>query len=236
MYDVVGTYYNYEDIFKDINPEDKDGFSDKCISLIQTNLNDTSVFFSDKDCTKYMKYLKGLNMKGLIYKISYGCIYLYYKIYLDMFKNKTISYTPQKFYRKFLENSHDDNILGICKDYLNEIIQVTLEKMDKLIDLYKIYNNIKSNEDCNFFSQCVALYNDNLMLCRIDNDHEFCNELEKFRYTYEARVASLNCVGMPRTLESTKPFDSFVILLPFTIILITSFILFILYKVDKNFN
>ncbi|KNA00891.1 hypothetical protein PVNG_05818, partial [Plasmodium vivax North Korean] len=79
-------------------------------------------------------------------------------------------------------------------------------------------------------SQCVRLYNDYLKLCHNDKDHEFCNELEKFRYKYEHKVAPLNCVGVPKTLESTKPFDSFVIFLPFTTILITTFILFILYK------
>ncbi|KMZ96407.1 hypothetical protein PVNG_05869, partial [Plasmodium vivax North Korean] len=79
-------------------------------------------------------------------------------------------------------------------------------------------------------SQCVKSYNDYLKLCHNDNDHEFCNELEKFRYKYKDRVAHLNCVDVPKTLESTRPFDSFVILLPFTIILVLTFILFILYK------
>ncbi|CAI7718674.1 PIR protein [Plasmodium vivax] len=177
-----------------------------------------------------MKYLKELKIKSAILKISYGCKYLYYKIYLDMLKNKENNYTPQIFYKKFLESIRDDVTLETCNDYLDYDIDVILEKMEKLIELYKILFDKKFNEDCNCVSQCVNLYNDYLKLCRSDNDHEFCNELEKFRYTYEARVASLNCVGMPRTLESTKPFDSFVILLPFTIILITSFILFILYK------
>ncbi|KMZ83333.1 hypothetical protein PVBG_05729 [Plasmodium vivax Brazil I] len=108
--------------------------------------------------------------------------------------------------------------------------------MDKLIDLYKTFNDIKSNENCNCVSQCVTLYNNYLKLCHNDKDQEFCNELERFRYKYEDRVAPLNCVGVPKTLESTRPFDSFVILLPFTIILMTTFISFILYKVDKNFN
>ncbi|KMZ89822.1 hypothetical protein PVMG_05987, partial [Plasmodium vivax Mauritania I] len=76
-------------------------------------------------------------------------------------------------------------------------------------------------------SQCVTLYNDYLKLCHNDKDREFCNELERFRYKYEDRVASLNCVDVLKTLESAKPFDSFVLLLPFTIILITTFILFI---------
>ncbi|EDL42717.1 variable surface protein Vir15-related, truncated, partial [Plasmodium vivax] len=79
-------------------------------------------------------------------------------------------------------------------------------------------------------SQCVTLYNNYLKLCHNDKDQEFCNELERFRYKYEDRVAPLNCVGVPKTLESTRPFDSFVILLPFTIILMTTFISFILYK------
>ncbi|KMZ95079.1 hypothetical protein PVMG_05606 [Plasmodium vivax Mauritania I] len=234
-YDVVGTFNTYENIFQGITSEDTDGFSDKCKNLRQTNLKDTS-FFPDNYCIIYMKYLKELNIKSVIHRISYGCKYLYYKIYLDMFKEKKISYTPQIFYKKFLENYHSDNILGICNDYLDEIIQVTLEKMDKLIDLYKTFNDIQSNENCNCVSKCVTLYNDYLKLCRSDNDHEFCNELENFRYIYKERVASLNCAGAPKTLESTKPFDTFVILLPFTIILISTFILFILYKVSKNFN
>ncbi|KMZ76938.1 hypothetical protein PVIIG_06012 [Plasmodium vivax India VII] len=183
-----------------------------------------------------MKYLKELKIKSAILKISYGCKYLYYKIYLDMFKDKNFNYTPQTFYKEFLENYHNDDTLGICNDYLDDIIQITLEKMEKLIELYKILFDKKLNEDCNCVSKCVTLYNDYLKLCRSDNDHEFCNELEKFRYIYKDRVASLNCAGAPKTLESTKPFDAFVILLPFTIILISTFILFILYKVSKNFN
>ncbi|CAG9474522.1 unnamed protein product [Plasmodium vivax] len=147
-----------------------------------------------------------------------------------MFKDKKFNYTPQTFYKEFLENYHNDDTLGICNDYGGDTILVILEKMDKLIDLYKIFNNIKSNENCICVSKCVTLYKDYLMLCRSDNDHEFCNELEKFRYIYKDRVASLNCAGAPKTLESTKPFDAFVILLPFTIILISTFILFILYK------
>ncbi|KMZ95041.1 hypothetical protein PVMG_06023 [Plasmodium vivax Mauritania I] len=236
MYDLVDTFYNYENIFQGITSDDKDGFSNKCKSLFQTNLWDTSVFFTENYCIKYMKYLKQLKIKSVILKISYGCKYLYYKIYLDMFKDKKFNYTPQTFYKEFLENYHNDDTLGICNDYGGDTILVILEKMDKLIDLYKIFNNIKSNENCICVSKCVTLYKDYLMLCRSDNDHEFCNELEKFRYIYKDRVASLNCAGAPKTLESTKPFDAFVILLPFTIILISTFILFILYKVSKNFN
>ncbi|KMZ96160.1 hypothetical protein PVNG_05806, partial [Plasmodium vivax North Korean] len=79
-------------------------------------------------------------------------------------------------------------------------------------------------------SQCLNLYKDYLKLCRSDNDHELCNELEKFRYKYEDRVAPLNCFDVPKTLESTIPFDSLVILITFTIILITTFNFLILYK------
>ncbi|VVA00043.1 PIR protein [Plasmodium vivax] len=99
-----------------------------------------------------------------------------------------------------------------------------------LLRLQMRINDIKFNEICSYASQCAILYNNYLKLCHNNKDHEFCNELEKFRYIYEARVASLDCVGVPKTLESAKPFDSLVILLPFTIILISTFILFILYK------
>ncbi|CAI7724092.1 PIR protein [Plasmodium vivax] len=230
IYDLVDTFYNYENIFQGITSDDKDGFSNKCKSLFQKNLRDTSVFFTENYCIKYMKYLKELKIKSAILEISYGCKYLYYKIYLDMFKDKNFNYTPQTFYKKFLESIRDDVTLETCNDYLDYDIDVILEKMEKLIELYKILFDEKLNEDCNCVSKCVTLYNDYLKLCRSDNDHEFCNELEKFRYIYKDRVASLNCAGAPKTLESTKPFDAFVILLPFTIILISTFILFILYK------
>ncbi|SCA81857.1 VIR protein [Plasmodium vivax] len=147
-----------------------------------------------------------------------------------MFKNKENNYTPQIFYKKFLESIRDDVTLETCNDYLDYDIDVILGKMEKLIELYKIFFDEKFNENCSYVSQCVILYNEYLKICHNDKDHEFCNELEKFRYKYEDRVAPLNCVGVPKTLESTIPFDSFVILLPCTIILITTFILFILYK------
>lgn len=113
--------------------------------------------------------------------------------------------------------------------------KISLEKVHKLITLYRIFKkDAKSSGICNCDCalECSKLHSEYIKDCPKGNDEDFCNELENFKYKYDTNMLSVtDCNTAPKTLPSVKALDlNFIITTTVTIKLVISFFLFILFK------
>ncbi|SBT59493.1 PIR Superfamily Protein [Plasmodium ovale wallikeri] len=189
-------------------------------------------------CLKAVQYLNDLKGKHEPHYITQGCSYLYYWIYYDVLGEKKSGSNTFKIY-KILNDAYDsiDPDSHVCEASIENISDDILLKLK---DLYDLHDNLKKFKEkspptegniCTYAKKCVPIYKKHLNDCHSGINRNFCNELEIFRTEYnECIQKEISCINQVDELPSTKKYDIVVILIPFVIILIKSFILFLLYK------
>lgn len=179
-----------------------------------------------------MKFLSFLKENDHSYKITDGCQYIFHWLYTDVLSKNEYIHNILTFYNNLME-VYDEQGVDTCKNHIEHIKKIIINKLDKLMELYKYFNEISSHsESCSCTKKCATQYNDYLKECHEENDQDFCNELEKFKTSYENRVISLVCdSSLPKTLSCVWRNSFIVALTSCVIILAISFVSFMLYTV-----
>lgn len=193
-------------------------------------------------CTQVLKYLSYLESKpSLDYRAC--CKYLNYWLYDNVINNKKSEYNALKLYQQFKNLDNDLLDHNICEKYIEDINDDIFSELKELYTLFDKFNHIKKETTsnianiCKIADECSTLYRKQEQKCAANYKNIFCNELENFRKVYNSYMASkIKCnaesIILPSFLKNNL---AAIIIVPFVIILIVSFILFILYKVNNYF-
>ncbi|SBT58497.1 PIR Superfamily Protein [Plasmodium ovale wallikeri] len=236
IYKCVDSFSSYRNTLEDISTEDISTDANNCTIGEDLLLVDGESF--TKNCEKAIQYLGHLKSNNTANYIAQGCIYFFYWIYYDVIGEKKSGSNTFKIYN-ILNDAYDsiDPDSHVCEAYIENIRD---DIFLKLKDLYDLRDNLKKFKEkstptegnyCTYAKNCIPIYKQHLNNCHSGINRNFCNELENFRTEYnECIKKEILCKDELDELPSTKKYDIVVILIPFVIILIKSFILFLLYK------
>ncbi|KMZ89324.1 hypothetical protein PVBG_03674 [Plasmodium vivax Brazil I] len=228
-----------------MNDSDKEVYRTKCQSITSNYMRSNQSELSEI-CTDVLTYFKKLENNSVhVYPLPASCYYVYYWLYFDKLEKKRktdndvfgIYGELLKFYK---ENVNND---PLCAQYLKLIPQSTLKELNDLFNLYENFIKFKSNDypgvndKCSCARECVKIYREYLDKCHQGINKDLCNELEDFRNQYNEQMEKdSECPKVDKVLPSTKRYDIVMLAsIIFLITVVTSVILFILYKVNNNF-
>ncbi|SBS89702.1 PIR Superfamily Protein [Plasmodium ovale curtisi] len=188
------------------------------------------------NCERGIKYLTHLKSYDNFDYRDKGFRYLCYWIYSDVLKdNKSIENVLniyKEFHKKY-EEFESYKFEGYLKEFSTDI----LKNLINLTDLYKIFNSFKDiiDNSCTNHDQvrqCAEKYNIYVDECYAGDDDDFCDELENFKEAYDSAMKNVNCPeNIPKILPPIKRHNiGATVSIPFAIILVISFFLFIMYK------
>ncbi|SBT73377.1 Plasmodium vivax Vir protein/Plasmodium variant antigen protein Cir/Yir/Bir, putative [Plasmodium ovale] len=236
IYNVVGSFSVYKNILDILETDDSLAIIDEC-----TEFNSNQYLKPDSDnintCQIAVKYLTKLKENGQHSYKDKGCKYFYKWIYGKVKdSDNAIEHTLKICNELFIKYNENEDF-DIFQEYRNNMSKEFLEKLVKLFNLHDDFDKFKNNstpqdDNCNYAKKFVRLYEKNVKECHVYSDSDFCNELENIKEDYENIIKTKTCPhDIPKILPSTRGIDhAILILIPFFIILITSFILFISYK------
>ncbi|KMZ76926.1 hypothetical protein PVIIG_06248 [Plasmodium vivax India VII] len=167
------------------------------------------------------------------------CEYINYWIYDTLKSMDSFHYSSllDKFYEKL------DNLKN-CRKYETDITPEMHEKLKDLYDLYDDFNNFKTESlddlkgTCQYGKTCVEKYNKYVQNCKSYYKNGLCMNLIYFKREYDDHITNITniakCKHKIKYLEPIKSDLSSIILIPFVVIILISFILLFLYKVSNN--
>ncbi|SCA48146.1 PIR protein [Plasmodium ovale] len=189
-----------------------------------------------KICNISVSFLNDLKKKNDSFYQEDGCKYLYYWLHAET--RSEASEDILDVYKKLNNIFNDQNGgFNIFDNYINQMNNDIYQNVKKIILLYDKFNNFErevmpQNSQKKCTSECITLFTNYVDECRKVYDYDFCNKLKKFREHYNYFIQSiLQCKGEEYLLKPVEFFDIIsIIIIPFVLILITSFILQLLYK------
>ncbi|SBT56639.1 PIR Superfamily Protein [Plasmodium ovale wallikeri] len=236
-YGFVSSLSKYENIFERDTDDDGELIKGQCEDILNKHIkNEVNSSFVNP-CANGLKYLTDLNENSLFYKPE-ACRYLSYRLHRELINDKKSSSSIETLYKNFMIGYDEYVELDICGEYIQHINDDLFEKLQKLINLQYNFNNIinvKESADvppCTYAKNIVSSYDDCLTECHQNDDDDFCNGLEMFRSQYNTFMETgFSCEGMQKLLPSTRKHNIVIsILVPVIIVIVISFILFILHK------
>ncbi|SBT51537.1 PIR Superfamily Protein [Plasmodium ovale wallikeri] len=222
------------------------------LSSSSTNVDSTSIIgcdnfslqhinFRQEDfpdlCSTVIKFLIHLEQNSDTYRDE-ECKYLYYWLYVEKL-NRTIPMEKILILYKELNNifNNSNNGSNSLDNYINQMNINTSDKLVKLTDLYNKFNQFmgstkETNPEENCQSDCFDLYTSYVKECKNGDDNDFCYELKNFRAQHNTFIQTMrNCKGEQYFLPPVDILDTTgIILISFTFIMVTSFLLPLLYK------
>ncbi|SBS93219.1 PIR protein [Plasmodium ovale] len=191
-----------------------------------------------KTCTMTIKFLFHLKERNVSSYQEYGCKYLFYWLYFDALESKKSIENTLDLYREInvLYNREHDGDNKFNK-YISKMNNDTFEKVKKIIHIYDVFNQYTSQVKSEVpgtkcTSSCVELFNSYADECREVYDYDFCNKLTTFGEQYNFFIRKIReCEGEEYLLPPVHVFDATsVIIIPFSLMFVTSSILSFLYK------
>ncbi|GAW83901.1 variable surface protein [Plasmodium gonderi] len=164
-------------------------------------------------CNKSMGYLYKIHNEhyNLLEKVAFE--YLYYWIYKYHRKKETNISIIKKFHEELIKLYNDKNFsYSILHNYENTISDEELKKLKILYDNYKSYNLIKDQ-------------------CKPSGNNDFCNEIKRIIDEYSPKTyikPRETCIS--KELHNCKNNIVVPLIIPIFIILVLSFLWFIIYK------
>ncbi|SBS99913.1 PIR Superfamily Protein [Plasmodium ovale curtisi] len=208
-----------------------------CEDFANQHIN-VSKYNAPKVCTIALRFLTHLKEENIPSYQEDGCLYLYYWLHTEAVNSKTSIENTLDLYKKLYEIYNTDNDGDNKFDkYMNKINKDTCDKLEKLIGLYELFKKFErqyesktSVVNCN--SECVTLFASYVHECQTGYDNEFCKELRNFREGHNVFIQKvLRCNGEKYLLPPVENFDAIgMVIIPLTLILVTSFIFPLLYK------
>ncbi|SBS84757.1 PIR protein [Plasmodium ovale] len=235
IYSFVWFFPEHKELFDEKTKDDDLHENIFCHEISKHFINDHEKYRNP--CTQVLKYLSYLESKpSLDYRAC--CKYLNYWLYDNVINNKKSEYNALKLYQQFKNLDNDLLDHNICEKYIEDINDDIFSELKELYTLFDKFNHIKKETTsnianiCKIADECSTLYRKQEQKCAANYKNIFCNELENFRKVYNSYMASkIKCnaesIILPSFLKNNL---AAIIIVPFVIILIVSFILFILYK------
>ncbi|SBT73790.1 Plasmodium vivax Vir protein, putative [Plasmodium ovale] len=234
-YDVASDYTKYKtelDFDKEnYNPT----YFNECDKFKNEYITDTT-HDAPKICHVVMKFLNWLKQENKSCKDK-GSKYLFYWLHDEVQKNNTTIGNTLLLYRELYKIYTDEEDYYDLNDYINQVDEHTSDKLVKLTRLYDLFKKYESevrdlslNTNCN--NECVQIFPSYVDECRKGYDNEFCKELKNFREQYNFFIRNIRyCEGDEYILPPVENLDLVnIIIIPFSLILVASFILPLLYK------
>ncbi|KMZ95378.1 hypothetical protein PVMG_04728 [Plasmodium vivax Mauritania I] len=165
--------------------------------------------------------------------IVHGCKYLYNRLsdeLIETVQNSTGHFT---FYKTLLkEYCNIQDCLEIIKNNIEDFSKPVFENHKNLVELYNNLQKIHHSAKCDGAREFVHLYEDKLVECIGVTNDDFCDELDRFKQDYENVMRNKSCDDVPKHLPSIHGHNTlFSIIIPVSVTLFTSIVLFIMYKV-----
>ncbi|SCA59752.1 Plasmodium vivax Vir protein, putative [Plasmodium vivax] len=202
--------------------------------------------------TKYLKEYHDLADK------NGACKYLNYIINKEIREFNNSDYETNEFYDNLI-NKFDEKNLNLrtdCTESIKLLDKNVFENMGKLYTLYSSFHKYiymdEESKDCNEIEKCVPLFKEYTQGCNGDRNDDFCNALLNFsNYAYSHNSVVMTCTGETSTFTlglkrytdedgsvDESDFDTDIsqnsVFIAFSIILVVSVTLFILYKSHSN--
>ncbi|GAW84145.1 variable surface protein [Plasmodium gonderi] len=165
------------------------------------------------------------------------CIYLYYWLYENYYKNEGDFENVKKRYEVYLK-AYANYQHSICDYYKNNFTDVILKKLKDIYDMNTELGNIKnskgpcSSSKCKCAKKFYEIYNKYVNDCKSNNDRVFCKALKKYIGEYNKQMANGNsCNGIPEFLPLFQTYNIKVyIIIPIVAALMITLFIFIMYK------
>ncbi|CAI7717638.1 PIR protein [Plasmodium vivax] len=238
------TTYNFVSLFPEYktkmdayikNPPKE--YESSCQGITENHLSNNDISIKNS-CLIVMAYLNDIRTTYYNRDIVSHCKYVYYWLYEFLLIRLGNDKNVLQYYNDILNKHNEQHAPSICVGTVEEFDKEKYGKINALYNVYeKYYSYTKKIQSCTSHLctcgyECIKDYKTNIQKCTDPSNYEFCNELENFRTIYNTHIASGNsCDNMPDYLP---PFliihISHIILIPITILLAISFILFLLYK------
>ncbi|SBT55325.1 PIR Superfamily Protein [Plasmodium ovale wallikeri] len=234
-YNVASSYKEYKTYLDSYKKEEITTYMFGCEKFINQYLNDAEDPALNV-CYAVMKFLNLLEEKNYTQKEK-GCKYLFYWLHAEVLRSKQPIKNTLNLYKELYKNYHSEENLNTLDNYINQINEHTSDKLVKLTGIYDKLEHFSSeyelkHEKKTCTGDCMDLYNTYVDECRKGYDKDFCNELKNFREKYHFFIKKiLSYEGEQYLLPPVESFNTLnVIIIPFTLILVTSLIFPILYK------
>ncbi|SBT59289.1 PIR Superfamily Protein [Plasmodium ovale wallikeri] len=230
-------YFVYEKVLDNYKSDAETPEIYGCNEFISKHVND-SKYGAIKTCSIAIKFLNHLKERNDPSYQEYGCKYMYYWLYVEALESKKSINNALDLYRELnlLYNREHDGDNKFDK-YISKFNNNTYEKVKKLIHIYDVFNTFASQatpEDpyMKCTSDCIKLFTSHAEECRTVYEKDFCDELNLFREKYNFFIQRIrNCEGEEYFLPPIEGFDAVSkIIIPVSLIFVTSFILPFLYK------
>ncbi|SCA48149.1 PIR protein [Plasmodium ovale] len=234
-YNIASSYAKYKNELDLCKGDEMPMYINECSSFVNENITNI-----EEDpptiCKAVMKFLNLLKEENESYKIE-GSKYLFYWLHNDILKNKSPVQITLILYKELYRRYNDEDNSNILNKYIDQMNENTSDKLVKLTGIYdtfkKFENEVTSEgaeKKCT--SDCVKLFSTYVHECRKGYDNDFCNELKIFREKYNFFIKTyIFCYEEQYFLPPVDVFDIVrIIIVPFVLIIVTSFILPLLYK------
>ncbi|SBT33122.1 PIR Superfamily Protein [Plasmodium ovale wallikeri] len=234
IYEVVKTFPKFSEFLNSVTTDGEINIQGWCENIKQEY--SSYVYYDIENiCPVVIRYLTKLKENTHEYNTKEGCNYLYYWLYEKAHKNNADDLTFT-LYKSLLSNFGDYQS-EICTFNVDKITGDIFQKLKDLYNLYDHFDKFQKKETCNSSTcncaqECVDIYNKLEDSCSNDSYSSFCIELDKFGHKYNEHMKDNDtCEHTLKSVRSFRKNNLQVILLPpISIILVISFILFILYK------
>ncbi|VUZ99571.1 PIR protein [Plasmodium vivax] len=206
------------------------GQCDKFQSSNPGILKDSGDKFS-KECWKIAQYQDEIINDDNSYKPAL-CKYINYWFYGTLKKEKQSNHYSllSDFYKKVKS-------LEYCNAYLKQFKTGGYDEVKELYEMYDIFEKFKkesskpTNPTCKDLTECFTIYDKYLKKCETEYKHGLCMNVKNFKYEYDDhREIEKKCVGNMKELDTLRTDLESIILLPFVIMTLITFILVYLYK------
>ncbi|SCA81925.1 hypothetical protein PVC01_000048700 [Plasmodium vivax] len=206
FYDISDSFTNYKTLFVDNAENETEHFNESCKNIKAKFYIDRNYF--DNLCKSSMKYLKDLEIKhSSPLEKTQGCIYFYYYLPDDLFKEDVYHYKKLSIYKDFLREYASISKTDIWENYEKYISDDNLLKIKDLFDLYNNFNKFKHDDSCECANKCVDIYNRLIVECYIGINGDFCKEIEKFKEKfndYRSTIEFTPCISSFRSFKKRK--------------------------------
>ncbi|GAW84430.1 variable surface protein [Plasmodium gonderi] len=252
IFDILDLYFSdYKKIF-DNSTNGLAEYSSQCqeIKNRNTRINHLNIIKEYNTCIKLMAYLFDIHsVRDNTLRIKNGLQYLYYLLYRD--DQNSLKYSKQinEIYKEFINLYYKTSTGDLIKPYSE--INIFDNEWKKLRDIYdlntkinyiKNYNTCSETDRCDCVDDCAETYMRHEDACLLNSGSHFCDALENIRNQYNnipnitEECDNLKCKMLPCikyediTLPYSRTSTKQAILIPVTIILIISLLIFILNK------
>ncbi|CAI7722573.1 hypothetical protein PVPAM_130007600 [Plasmodium vivax] len=237
-FNYVSSFPKYQAEFEGKDESQSQKIMDKCRGDHHTEVCCKKEYI--EHCKTAVHYINVLE-KNFESNTEGGCKFIIFWAYSAVLNKNQPELDMSRFYEKLIEVNDDFFKNGTCINYIENLDDNTFQKLKTLGDLYENFEKFKkenryTGNKCTCASKCVDIYMRQFKNCEEENNTPFCEELEKFREKYNNIMKNETNCEVRKILPSTRKPDIKVILFPVVTLMVTSFMLYFLFKFTPMFS